>query len=51
MAAAALDACRMLDRLGLFKQQHQSAREKKVHSTVVLDLPGTGLSVSDPDLD
>jgi hypothetical protein len=30
MAAAALDACRMLDRLGLLKPSHQSAREKKV---------------------
>lgn len=30
MAAAALDACRMLDRLGLLKPTNQSAREKKV---------------------
>jgi hypothetical protein len=30
MAAAALDACRLLDRLGLLKPSHQSAKEKKV---------------------
>ena len=36
MAAAALDACRMLDRLGLLKPSHQSAREKKVRVSVYL---------------